>query len=549
MLYRSLSQVCDSFRLWVFCMDDRTAAALRAFELPHAEIVTLDALEGFDAALLGVKPDRNPVEYCWTATPAVCLYAFAADPEIEQITYLDADVRFYSDPAPLFAEIGDAAIAIVPHRYAPDHVHAEAVNGTYNVEWVTFKRDSAGLEALNWWHGKCIEWCYQRVEDGKMGDQKYLDDWPERFDRAHVVQHPGAGLAPWNVSAHQLSDEGGVPQVDGRPLIFYHYHSLRLFAADLSGRAAVLARQLRRPVPGGTALWLSAYPIGDDERTLLWEPYLQELEAAERDPRAAQPGLSSSVGHWSAAATAGQVRRAIRYRAADVRRAMAERLHATRWSKRETGNYEESWKDADVARQMIALTERELEDPGSSAPFRAFVGALPNLVAAIEGVPQPAQFLDIGCGIGGYGELLDRHAPGLFAYVGADFSPAILSAARTRSPSQRFVEINLFETGALDGHDVVFASGLVDVLPDPVAALEALFASDAPVVFLHRQQISDAAVSVRVVPGYRGQKTYRSYVPLDDLERIIASSGRRIEWQFRVADGIHSFITAPGESS
>ena len=60
----------------------------------------LDALEAFDAALLGVKPDRNPVEYCWTATPAVCLYVLAADPAIERITYLDADLRFFSDPAP-----------------------------------------------------------------------------------------------------------------------------------------------------------------------------------------------------------------------------------------------------------------------------------------------------------------------------------------------------------------------------------------------------------------------------------------------------------------
>ena len=81
------------------------------------------------------------------------------------------------------------------------------------------------------------------------------------------------------------------------------------------------------------------------------------------------------------------------------------------------------------------------------------------------------------------------------------------------------------------------------------SALESLFASDAPVVFLHRQQLSSAALTVKVVPGYRGQKTYRSSVPFDDLERIVTSSGRRIEWRFRVADDIHSFITRRGDSS
>ena len=81
----------------------------------------------------------------------------------------------------------------------------------YNVEWVTFRRDPDGLEALNWWHDRCIEWCYQRAEDGKMGDQKYLDDWLVRFERVHVVRHPGAGLAPWNVKAHRLGEDGWCP--------------------------------------------------------------------------------------------------------------------------------------------------------------------------------------------------------------------------------------------------------------------------------------------------------------------------------------------------
>ena len=76
------------------------------------------------------------------------------------------------------------------------------------------------MKALNWWRQACIEWCYNRVEDGKFGDQKYLDDWPVRFEGVHVLQHLGGGVAPWNVQQYDLSD----PRFE---VVFYHFHGLK----------------------------------------------------------------------------------------------------------------------------------------------------------------------------------------------------------------------------------------------------------------------------------------------------------------------------------
>ena len=116
---------------------------------------------------------------------------------------------------------------ITPHRFSPEYA-AQAINGIYNVQFLTFRRDRSGLECLRWWHDRCIEWCYYRLEDGKLGDQKYLDDWPERFDGVHVLEHKGGGLAPWNITQYDVGAIDGRVIVDEDPLVFFHYHRVKL---------------------------------------------------------------------------------------------------------------------------------------------------------------------------------------------------------------------------------------------------------------------------------------------------------------------------------
>ena len=227
-MHRSLLRHCTSFTLTAFCFDDRAKATLDRLGLPNLRTVALAELEASDPELLWTKTDRTPVEYCWTATPALPLHVFRTRPDVTEVTYLDADLMFFADPEPLFAEMRDASVLITPHRFAPQFAH-HAENGIYNVQFLVFRRDDRGLEALQWWHDRCIEWCYYRLEDGKLGDQKYLDDWPERFEAVHVLQHKGGGLAPWNIAQYDLREvPGGLVMVDNDELVFFHYHRTQL---------------------------------------------------------------------------------------------------------------------------------------------------------------------------------------------------------------------------------------------------------------------------------------------------------------------------------
>jgi hypothetical protein len=194
--------------------------------LPHVTLVALADIE--DEALLAVKTSRGVAEYCWTLSSCLPWYVLHADHNIDMITYLDADLLFYSPVEPLFDEIGDKSIAIIEHRFS-ERLKDRAVNGRFCVEWVSFRRDRQGLACLERWREQCIEWCYYRLEDGKMGDQKYLDEWPDRYSNCHILQHAGAGVAPWNYSQYGFaSDDRGNITVDNLPLIFYHFHQFQL---------------------------------------------------------------------------------------------------------------------------------------------------------------------------------------------------------------------------------------------------------------------------------------------------------------------------------
>jgi hypothetical protein len=225
-LYHSLRRQCPHFTLWALCMDQGAHQALAAMALPGIELIALEEFERGDEELCAAKGNRSRVEYYFTCTPSLALYVLRANPEVELITYLDADLFFFADPEPLFQELGDASVGIIAHRFPPAMRDGERF-GVYNVGYLSFRRDAQGLACLGWWRERCNEWCYDRVEEGRFADQKYLDDWPERFPGTVVLAHPGANVAPWNITGGKLDITGSHITVDGAPLIFYHFHGLR----------------------------------------------------------------------------------------------------------------------------------------------------------------------------------------------------------------------------------------------------------------------------------------------------------------------------------
>ena len=219
-----LLHVGPDLHLTVVCMDELTRLLLPQLYPHNIEVVPIHELEENDAPLRAVKPERSVVEYLWTTTPTQILRILERHPQAERLTYVDADLYFYNSPDAVYRELGDAAVLIHAHRF-PERLKALEQNGIYNVGLLTFNNNKQSHEILQWWRERCLEWCGAAVRNGMLGDQGYLNDWPERFPGVVVTQNIGVGAAPWNHEQYQFSHDGSRVLVDQTPLIVYHYHA------------------------------------------------------------------------------------------------------------------------------------------------------------------------------------------------------------------------------------------------------------------------------------------------------------------------------------
>ena len=222
--------------VYILAIDKITAQILTHYNLPNTKVILLDQFE--DEALRSIKSDRTLGEYCWTITPSLILYCLKKY-ALPQVCYVDADLYFYHNPAILIqeAETHHKAILLSPHRYTPKYDQSQT-SGIYCVQFMNFVNNLDGLDALIWWREACIKWCYNRIEPNRFGDQKYLDDWPERFKSVHVLKHLGGGVAPWNVQKYQFSSQHQhnfqmqTNQNQIFELVFYHFHGVKFLSND-----------------------------------------------------------------------------------------------------------------------------------------------------------------------------------------------------------------------------------------------------------------------------------------------------------------------------
>jgi hypothetical protein len=212
--------------IWVLCLDDETEAFLQRISLKGVHTATRRDLEGATSGLLEAYSNRSLTEYFFTCTPALVRFVLGAAEHYTWVTYLDSDMYFFINPSSAYAEIGTGDVGIVPHRF-PEGLKSLEQYGTFNVAWVMFRNNPAGIACAEWWRDQCLDWCCDHPDNGRYADQGYLDQFPARFPSTVILKDPGINVAPWNLGRHLVTEEDGHLKADGSNLMFFHFHGLR----------------------------------------------------------------------------------------------------------------------------------------------------------------------------------------------------------------------------------------------------------------------------------------------------------------------------------
>jgi len=278
-LYDSLLKHVDDFRLFILCHDEETFVTLKQLDREKIIPINIKDFEMNDFQLKQAKNNRSKIEYYFTCTPSLPLYILKNNLAIESIAYLDADLYFFDSYDTVKTEVGNASIAIIPHHF-PFGNEDKLQFGKFNVGYIFFRNDFHGLRCLEEWRSNCIKWCYDKVENGKFADQKYLDQWPNDYENLKIINHKGMNLAPWNIKQYNIVQRDGKIQVDLDNLVFVHFHAFRkiknrFYEPGLHGYGVQLTNVMRE---------------------YIYRPYVQNLTEIEKTLRKNFSAIDSNIG-------------------------------------------------------------------------------------------------------------------------------------------------------------------------------------------------------------------------------------------------------------
>lgn len=252
-LYSSMERHCGTFMLYYLPLDIESEQYVRSIEPKRMRLVLPCVLEPKEE-IRRARVSRQWRHYCWMMA-SILVRNLLIPGAGNHLWYLDADCWFMSSPTPVTNRLKGKSVAATPHRFPPRY-ERYIDRGRFCQCATWFRHNTEGDACSNHWAEQCISQC----DDASMGDQLYLNEWPERMGKQfYEIATPRWGLGPWNMlDSYDFAKQP----------ILVHFHE---FGRGTHGRNMMDGYKL------------TDYPLSPQAITQLYEPYLHEVDRFRRE--------------------------------------------------------------------------------------------------------------------------------------------------------------------------------------------------------------------------------------------------------------------------
>src|SRR5215204_4266127 len=185
---------------------------------------------------------------------------------MEQVAYLDPDIRVYDRLEEIERLTSEHGLVLIPHITSPlprdGKRPSEAdilISGTYNLGFISLERSPSTDDLLDWWSERLKTDCVVAPDVGYFVDQRWMDFVHGVMPDFYVLRDPSYNVAYWNLHGRDLTYHKGRYFVDGRPLHFFHFSGF-----DPDHRKRLSKHQTRIEIQRGSALARACNSYADE---------------------------------------------------------------------------------------------------------------------------------------------------------------------------------------------------------------------------------------------------------------------------------------------
>ena len=216
-LYESAIKFNSHTKFFVLALDSRIFKLLKEKKLENVKIVKLSVVERKYKYLKIAKKNRSLIEYYFTLSSFFIKYIRSTF-NIIHCYYIDSDIIFVRDFKKENHRYLNHSIVIIKQNWKEKF-------GKFNVGLIFFNfKFKETSKILNRWSKECFDWCYDKCEEGKYADQKYLDQWPNQTRHLLIIEPENSVMAPWDLK------KDNIPLLarERKTFYAYHYHDLEI---------------------------------------------------------------------------------------------------------------------------------------------------------------------------------------------------------------------------------------------------------------------------------------------------------------------------------